>query len=257
MKLILILSVMLIYTSVLSQPFYIAHRGASYDAPENTLASAKLAWEMGADAVECDIYLTKDNQVMVIHDKDTKRTSPNSQNLGIKESESSELRKLDMGTWKNPAFAGEKIPFLAELIQTVPENKILVVEIKCGVEALPFLKTVVDESKKQEQIVFISFGWETIVETHKMFPQNKCYWLSSVKLGLGQKINEAANAGLSGVNLHYSVIDTEIVEKAKNKNLEVLAWTVDNPDEAKRLVLAGVTKITTNRPQWLRKEFEK
>ena len=58
----------LITTALMAQNFFIAHRGASFIAPENTLASAKLAWDLGADAVECDIYLTADNRVMVMHE---------------------------------------------------------------------------------------------------------------------------------------------------------------------------------------------
>ncbi|NCB09561.1 MAG: glycerophosphodiester phosphodiesterase, partial [Bacteroidia bacterium] len=74
MKLQFTLIFILFVLTSFSQNTIIAHRGASFDAPENTVASAKLGWEQGADAVEIDIYLSKDNRVMVIHDKDTKRT---------------------------------------------------------------------------------------------------------------------------------------------------------------------------------------
>ena len=75
-------------TGLFAQPFYIAHRGASYLAPENTVASAMLAWELGADAVEIDIYLSSDNKVMVIHDKDTKRICKGEENRIIKSTSS-------------------------------------------------------------------------------------------------------------------------------------------------------------------------
>src|SRR5690606_25591938 len=94
-----------------AQNTYIAHRGASYDAPENTVTAAKLAWEQGADAVECDIHLSKDNRIMVIHDKDTKRTCSNKKNLSIADSPSTLLRDLDAGSWKDKKYKGEKIPF--------------------------------------------------------------------------------------------------------------------------------------------------
>ena len=240
-----------------AQNTYIAHRGASYDAPENTVTAAKLAWEIGADAVECDIHLSKDNRIMVIHDKDTKRTCSNKKNLSIADSPSTLLRDLDAGSWKDKKYKGEKIPFLSELIETIPTGKTLVVEIKCGKEVIPPLIRMMEKYKKQEQIVFIAFDWETIVETKKAFPQNKCYWLSSSKNGLSKKIKEAAENGLDGVNLHYSVIDEEIVNAAKESNLEVLAWTVDDPAEAKRLIDLGVVKLTTNRPAWLKEEVGK
>ncbi|MBT3382140.1 MAG: glycerophosphodiester phosphodiesterase [Prolixibacteraceae bacterium] len=240
-----------------AQNTFIAHRGASYLAPENTVASAKLAWELGADAVEVDVYLSKDNRVMVIHDKDTKRTCSGKKNLTIKDSPSILLRDLDAGVWKDEKYKGEKIPFLSEIIETVPENKTLVVEIKCGSEVLPALKRCVEKSGKQEQIIFIAFGWNTILDTKNEFPDNKCYWLSAIKPGLKNKMKQAAEKGLDGINLRYSIVDKELVVAAKELNLEVLTWTVDDPVEAKRLTEIGVTGITTNRPKWLKEEMAK
>ncbi|MCF6332808.1 MAG: glycerophosphodiester phosphodiesterase [Draconibacterium sp.] len=243
--------------NISAQNKFIAHRGASGQAPENTVVSANLAWELGADAVECDIYLTKDNRVMVIHDKNTKRTCSGKKNLEIKDSPSMLLRDLDAGVWKDEKYKGEKIPFLSELIETVPEGKKLVVEIKCGSEVLPALKRVLEKSGKQEQIVFIAFGWNTILDTKQAFPTNKCYWLSALKTGLKKRIKQAAEKGLDGIDLHNKIIDKEIMEVAKANNLEVLAWTVDDPKEAKRLTELGVTGITTNRPKWLKTEMAK
>lgn len=243
--------------SMIAQNKFIAHRGASFLAPENTVASAKLAWELGADAVEIDIHLSKDNRIMVIHDNDTKRTCSGKKNLGIADSPSVLLRDLDAGIWKGQEFKGEKIPYLSEIMETVPEGKTLVVEIKCGVEVLTALARIFERNEKSKQIVFICFDWKTIVETQKQFPENKCYWLSSSKSGLDKKIKQAAENGLAGVNLNYSVIDEEVVKLAKGNNLEVLTWTVDDPVEAKRLTEIGVTGITTNRPKWLKEEMGK
>jgi len=248
------ITILLLFIGMTSfaQNIYIAHRGASYLAPENTLASAKLAWERGADAVECDVYLTKDNRVMVIHDKDTKRTCSGKKNLSITDSPSLLLRDLDAGSWKDKKYKGEKIPYLSELIETVPAGKTLVVEIKSKSDILPHLKRVVDESGKTDQIVFIAFDWNTIVKTKKTFPGNKCYWLSSSKSAAKRKMAEVAAAGLEGVDLSHGIIDSEIMALAKEHNLEVLAWTVDDPAETKRLNDLGVTRITTNRPKWLK-----
>lgn len=242
---------------IMAQSIFIAHRGASYLAPENTLASVNLAWKLGADAVEIDIHLAKDNRVMVIHDKNTKRTCNGKKNLEIKSTPSLLLRDQDAGIWKGEAFKGEKIPFLSEVIQTIPTGKTLVVEIKCGAEVIPALERILDESGKQEQIVFISFGWEAIVKAQKAFPENKCYWLSSAKQGLTTKMEEAAANKLAGVNLQHSIIDKDVMKTAQQLNLEVLTWTVDDPIEAKRLADIGVKGITTNRPKWLKEEMTK
>lgn len=242
--------------SGIAQNYFIAHRGASYLAPENTVASAKLAWELGADAVEIDIHLSKDNRIMVIHDKDTKRTCNGKKNLIIKNTPSVLLRDQDAGTKKDKKYKGEKIPFLSEIIETIPEGKTLVVEIKCSNEVFPALERCVNKSGKAAQIVFIAFNWETILEAQKRFPQNKCYWLSNSKSGVKKRIEQASENGLAGINLKYSIIDKEIVSWAKENQLEVLAWTVDDPKIAESLIKDGVSKITTNRPNWLKSQLK-
>ena len=156
MKLQFTILILLLVMNISAQKI-IAHRGASYIAPENTVAAANLAWELGADAVEVDIYLSKDNRVMVIHDKDTKRTCSGKKNLTIEKTPSVLLRDLDAGIWKDEKYKGEQIPFLKEIIETVPEGKNVVVEIKCGIEVLPALKRCMEKSEKSDQVIFICF----------------------------------------------------------------------------------------------------
>lgn len=239
-----------------AQPQYIAHRGASYLAPENTLAAARLAWKLNADAVEVDIHLTRDQRIMVIHDKDTKRTCSGKKNFVVADTPSLVLRELDAGIHKGEAFRDEKIPFLSEIMETIPPGKKLVVEIKCGSEAVPALRRVLDRSDKADQIVFISFGHEVILNTKKEFPDNACYWLISGSTGLNKKMKKAADGGLEGVNLRYKIINREVMDLAKQLDLEVLTWTVDDPAEAKRLTELGVAGITTNRPGWLKEQIK-
>lgn len=246
----------LLLTMILSaQQQFIAHRGASYLAPENTVAAANLAWKLGTDAVEVDVHLSKDNRVMVIHDKNTKRTCSGNKNFKVAKTPSTVLRELECGSWKDEKYAGEKIPFLSEVIETVPAGKTLVVEIKCGSGVLPHLKRCIDRSGKEEQIVFIGFGWNTILNTKAVFPDNKCYWLSAIKPGLKKKMKKAAEAGLEGVNLRHKIIDEKTMRIAQRNNLEMLTWTVDDPEEARRLTEIGVTGITTNRPKWLKEQM--
>lgn len=257
MRTISTLALLFLGLNLLAQNTYIAHRGASYLAPENTVAAANLAWELGADAVEVDVHLSTDNRAMVIHDKNTKRTCKNKTSHEIAKTPSTLLRDLDAGIWKGEEFKGEKIPYLIEIINTIPDGKTLVVEIKCGQEIIPALSRCMEKSGKQKQIVFICFDWKTILATQEAFPENKCYWLSSSKSNLKKRMEEASEVGLAGVNLNYSIIDEEVVALAKENNLEVLSWTVDNPYEAKRLTEIGVTGITTNRPKWLKEEVAK
>lgn len=235
----------------------IAHRGASYLAPENTVASVTLAWKLDSDAVEIDVHLSKDNRVMVIHDKDIKRTCSGKTNLEIAKHSSLLLRDLDAGIRKGEEFKGEKIPFLKEIIETVPEGKTLLVEIKSSVEILDHIERVLEKYGAGKNIAFIAFDWNIIIESKKRFPDHKCYWLSESKSAVKIRIPEIRSVGLDGINLSNKIVDQEIMGLAKANHVEVLSWTIDDPAEAKRLVDLGVAGITTNRPKWLRDEMSK
>lgn len=233
-----------------SQVEYVAHRGASFLAPENTLASAKLAWKLGVDAVELDTYLSSDKKLVVIHDGNTKRTS--GQDFKVKETSSEILRGLDVGSYKDVKYKGEKIPYLEEELALIPPGRKLVIELKMQSEILPEMKKIVKSSGKQNQLIFICFDRQTILDTKKMFPETPCFWLSSNKADLLNNLQTIADNGLEGIDLHYSIVDEEVMALAKKLKLEVYAWTVDDPAEARRLIKSGVKSITSNRPDWLK-----
>jgi glycerophosphoryl diester phosphodiesterase len=241
----------------------VGHRGASFDAPENTLASFKLGWEQGADADELDIYLTKDGQIVVMHDATTKRTGGKDRRIAAQTLE--ELRQLDVGGWKSPEWRGQKIPTLAEALAPVPEGKRMFVEIKCGPEVLPELKRVLEQSgKRPEQIVLISFDYATLRQAKREMPQYVTYWLSSYKEdkktgkrpAVDDLIRRAREANFDGLDLEQGFpIDSAMVKKIQQAKLKLAVWTVDDPAIARRLVEAGVPSITTNRPGWLRQQL--
>ena len=251
-SLILILLPMLLESQ---PPMIIAHRGASHEAPENTLASVNLAWEKDADAVEIDVHLSKDNRIMVIHDKDTRRTA--GVNLVIKESLSSDLRELEVGSFKDPKYAGEKIPFLEEVIETIPDGKTLVIEIKSDVTILPFLAEKINASPKKNQLVVIGFDFDLMAEMKKMLPEVPAYWLHySLTGGYKTKhIKMGKDAGLEGLNFRFKGISEKFVAAVHDAGMEMYAWTVDDPDEARKLAEIGIDGITTNRPAWLKTQL--
>jgi glycerophosphoryl diester phosphodiesterase len=123
----------------------IGHRGASHDAPENTLASIRLAWKQNADASETDVHLTKDGQIVVIHDFNTRRVG--GRNRKVVDQTLAELKQLDVGRWKGEQWAGERIPTLAEYLAAIPDGKRLLIEIKCGPEIVPRLVQVIREAR--------------------------------------------------------------------------------------------------------------
>jgi glycerophosphoryl diester phosphodiesterase len=242
----------------------IGHRGASHDAPENTLASFRLAWKQQADAAETDVYLSKDGEIVVIHDANTRRVGGRNRKVAVQTL--AELKQLDIGSWKGEQWAGERIPTLAELLAIIPERKRLFIEIKCGPEIAPRLGQVLHAAhKRPNQTVLISFNYEVMQRVKKELPDLKCYWIVQLKRNretaswsppLEQIIRETKAAGLDGIDFGDApVIDREFVAKVKQSGLGVYIWTVDSTKEAGRLEQAGVDGITTNRPGFLKEFF--
>lgn len=240
----------------------VGHRGASFDAPENTLASIKLAWEQKADAAEFDVYLSKDGKIVVIHDADTKRTAGAEKK--VVEQTLEELRKLDAGKWKGAKFVGEKIPTLDEVLATVPAGKRVFIEVKCGVEIVPELDRVIKASKlKPEQTCVISFSADVIAATKKARPDLPCYWIVSLTTKKPRTAEEliakAKEIKADGLDLSATsaVLDAAFGKKVKDAGLKLYVWTVDDMDLAKKMLAVGVESITTNKPGWLREQLAK
>ena len=114
-----------------------AHRGASHDAPENTLAAFQLAWEQAADAIEGDFRLSSDGRIVCVHDADTKRVA--GVNHVVADTPLEQLRELDAGRWKDARFEGEKLPTFAEVLAAVPPGKRFFIELKTGPAIVPVL----------------------------------------------------------------------------------------------------------------------
>ena len=257
-------SLMLALSLVAAGPELIAHRGESADAPENTLAAFRLAWERKVPAIELDVHLTKDGKLAVCHDFDTKRCAGVA--CKIRESLWDELKDLDVGQKFNPKFAGEKLPLLDDVLATIPEGSRCFIEIKCGPEAIPALVNAVDACGKQpEQLTVISFNANAVAEAKRKLPQLKTYYLSSFKNSgtrwtptAEQLIKQAKEINADGLDLSFrGPLDEGFVRKVRKAKLELYVWTVNDPDIARNLVKLGVDGITTDKAAWLREELSK
>src|SRR5438045_2857797 len=156
-----------------------AHRGESYLAPENTMASFSLAWKNGDKIVETDIHLTKDNQVVICHDADTFRTSGQKTKLIIKDSMLADIQKVDVGSWKGPQFAGQVCPTLKDLYDAMPPHTTVFTEIKSGIDVVPaFLDVVKASGKGPDEIVVISFHADALAASKRALPSYKHYLLA-------------------------------------------------------------------------------
>jgi glycerophosphoryl diester phosphodiesterase len=247
--------------------FIVAHRGASAAAPENTLAAFKLAWQRGADAIEGDFYLSKDKQIVCIHDRNTKRTAPEQPVRDVADTTLEQLRTLDVGRWKAERFAGEKIPTLAEVLATVPKGKQIFVEVKCGPEIVPYLKPVLEDSDlTAEQIAIICFNRQVVAEVREQLPQYRVNWLTSYEQQQDgawkptpQQVIEtlkACDATGLGSNGNLQVLNRPFVEKLGAAGYECHVWTINDPDVARRLSGLGVASITTDKPDTIRAVLE-
>jgi glycerophosphoryl diester phosphodiesterase len=235
----------------------IAHRGASHLAPENTLASVELAWRLGADAVEVDVRLTRDGRIVAIHDETTDRTAGT--HLEVAMAHSSQLRRLDVGRYKHAKFAGERIPYLEEVLQTVPPDRQLFVEIKSGPEILSPLVQTIARSGKRSQTVTIGFDLATITAAKAALPDVPTYWLCDKRVlkSYERSIVEKAEAGgVDGLDVHWSGLTRRFIRAVKAAGLRLCVWTVDDPAQALRLQAMGADGITTNRPGVLRRQIE-
>lgn len=243
----------------------IGHRGASYDAPENSLSSMKLAWEQKADAIEFDLWLTKDGKIAVFHDATTKRYD--GQNRKVSELTLAELQQLDVGKVKGAPYLGEKMPSLEDILATIPDKCRAVIEIKCGPEILPEFVRVLKASKKPAaQLSVISFNYETVKQSKVLLPELEHYYLAGYKKDpatgkmpeIEPLIEQAKQANLTGLDLQFTwPFSPEFVGKIRNSGLKLIAWTVDDAEVANQLAALGVDGITTNRPAWLREQLKK
>jgi len=246
----------------------VAHRGASHDAPENTLAAFKLAWQQGADGVEGDFYLSRDGEVVCIHDKTTGRTA--GRDLVVAESTLEELQALDVGQWKGAEFAGEKIPTLRQVIATVPEGKWLIIELKTGPEIVePVQRLLADTRFPSERVCLISFNQQTIAEAKRQMPRIKAHWLTGYKqqsetehwLPSADKVVQTVQRlGVDGLGTDKKrqVVTADFLAALRKQGVkEFHVWTVDNPQDARFFAEQGAWGITTNRPLEIRRALQR
>ena len=249
----------LILSSIVSAaPFIVAHRGASHDAPENTLPAFELAWKQGTDAIEADFHLTFDGKLVCIHDADTKRVTGVSKIVG--KSSLEELRALDAGAWFKPEWKGTRLPTFAEVASTVPSTGKLYAEIKSGPKTVPVLVREIGKTRlKPSQVVIISFDKAVIAESKKLAPDIRAFWLSSFKDtspldpsadGVLATLREIKADGFS--SKADKRIDAAFVARIRDAGFEYHCWTVDDPKVALRFLGLGVGSVTTNRPGFMR-----
>jgi glycerophosphoryl diester phosphodiesterase len=251
----LVIGILPVESFYLDRPLNFAHRGASYEAPENTLAAFLLAVELGADGIEFDVQLSKDRKVVVIHDFALEATT-DGQGL-VRDKTLDELKQLDAGSHFDPAFASQRIPTLHEVIDAVGQRLLLNVELKTdSLRDDSLAATVVraiEENHLLDRVVVSSFNplalWR-VKRLNPWIPLGLLYAPDSPLLMRRPWMRHLIRP--DALHPHYSTADARFVQWAHRRGYRVNVWTTDDPGDLWQLAQCGVDAIITNRPDLLR-----
>ncbi len=218
-----------------SRPAVVGHRGAAGLEPENTLRSLRRAIELGVDAVEVDVRLTRDRHLVIMHDETVDRTTNGTGR--VDEMTLEEIRALDAGM-------GERVPTLEEVLSFVKGRVFLYVELKVPEAAGPAAR-LVDSYGMLDDVLFISFLDEALASCASAAPG--CH-RGLIYFKPPGRILEAKRMGAEAVLPYYRLATEKAVAFAKRLRLHVTAWTIDDPALAEKLWARGVDAVATNRP---------
>ena len=235
----------------------IAHRGASSVAPPNTLAAFRRAAELGADGVELDVHLSADGVAVVIHDGRVDRTTDG---VGrVADLSLAALEELDAGAWFDPAFAGERIPTLDEVLAEIGGRLLVNVELKAPPgrtrELEATVAALVERRGLAERVLVSSFSPSALRRFRRIMPgvplgllyaPGPFSWAARLRAWLMRDLRCEA------IHPHWSLLRPAVIRRAHARGQRVFTWTVDEPDVARQLAAWGVDGVITNHPGRLR-----
>lgn len=244
----------------------VAHRGASAHAPENTIAAVRAGVRMRADMVEIDVQRTADGALILMHDTTLVRTTdaeevfPGRDSYAVADFTLAQVRRLDAGSWFGAAFAGERVPTLAETLAVLRGGRVgLLLEVKeparyPGIEA-----EIADELKRDRwwlrpapshlahRLVVQSFDWQSMRRSQDLLPR--------IPHGLLGRVPEAEIATYATwadqINPSFTSVDATYVDAVQDAGLEVYVYTVNAAADMRAQLAKGVDGIITNYPDVL------
>lgn len=213
---------------------------------------------MGADGIELDVQLTKDGQLVVIHDERVDRTTDG---IGfVKDFTLKELKRLDAGIKFDKKFAGERIPSLYEVFELIGHKNFIVnIEIKSGIVLYPGIEEklikAIEDYDFEDRVVISSFNHYSLRDVKRMAPELKIGLL--YQCGLVEPWHMAIRMKAYSLHPFYFNIIPELVEGCKKNNIKLFPWTVDRKEDMEMMIKAGVDAIITDDPQTLINLLEK
>lgn len=229
----------------------IAHRGASKDAPENTAAAIRLAFRQGAELVELDVQLTRDRRLVIFHDDGLERTSTGRGRLGRWRYR--DLRRLDVGAWFAPRFAGERLLLVSQALALCPSFGGANLELKATRQPDVLISRLIRclrWTRGQRRVLLSSFDLGLLARLRTSAPHVARALLCARRPW--QALRQAVTLGCAALHPHHAVTTPTLIREAHRCGLRIHVWTVDTSEEAKRLLRLGVDGLVTNVPRRLR-----
>ncbi len=225
----------------------IAHRGASAEAPENTVAAFDEAIRLGARAVEMDVRLCKDGIPVILHDATVDRTTNGTG--AVADLTRLDLLRLDAGSWKHPRFAGTRIPLLTEALQAVSDDAMAVLELKTRIDP-DILRRILEEFGVLERSVILSFEIDTLKAVRQHMPHTTIGLLSDGWTPELPKICNAMGAGI--LAMETGILNLERIKSAQEHHLRIWTYTPNDAGSVAACAALGVEGIITDHPELIR-----
>ena len=241
-----------------ARPLVLGHRGASARAPQNTLAAFREAQSVGADGVELDVHLSADGVPVVIHDYHVDGTTDG--HGAVSAMTLAEIRRLDAGIGFGPAFAGEPVPTLTEVLEALDHRMRVNIELKAPPRGLGVpleaegrlvqledaVAEVVVREGAQSRVWFSSFKPYSLYRIRQLLPEVPCGLLMSPLTAPAALL--APLTPMEAVHLHHSMCRYWVVRLLQRRGRRVVAWTVDDPVVIAKLTAYGVDGLISNDP---------
>lgn len=229
----------------------IAHRGASAEAPENTLSAFKKALEIGVSCIECDVHLTKDEVVVISHDPEIPYDHSQSTVAKIPTMVLSQLALYDVGKWFHPRFTNEQVPTLEDVLQLKRGDTALMIELKHGMhDSKKLVKKVLELLQKTnaKKVYMGSFDSEIV----RLLQESDCRAQIQGICSTYNDFFERFPRAPKHVVMKSDCVTPDVINAFHKQGREVWTFTVDSPSTARRLIGYGIDGIITNDPRAIR-----
>ncbi len=230
------------------RPLAIAHRGASADAPENTIAAFELAVDQGADGISLEVHLSRDDQPVVLHDFTLERTTDGAGPVRCQTVR--ELKRLDAGGWRSSRFRGQRVQTLQEVFERFRGRARFWIELKGASNLYPGIEervlSTIEVYEVVDTAIVQSFGWQSLQAMRRLSQE------VSLAAMIGRPPVEGWPEPVEAICTWAELLTSEVVGRIRQAPLDCYAWTVNEPVQMDRLIEWGTSGIITDRPGLLR-----